>query len=799
MSFDQEAINAQLDLLAAHRRTLGVYLRQQAQLGVLAPPGVVNGIAETQSTIRRIKEQLRADSVQVEDEPNDEVQPAAVAAPSRLSAQEQRNRRAMLAKVKTIWIDGLLEQSLAKELRIALNLTEQPNAVDLPLNALVQELNHPPRLLASGTSIIEVFDQMGDALLILGAPGAGKTTLLLALARNLIARAEGDENFPIPVVFNLSSWATKQLPLKDWLVEELNTKYDVPRKLAQGWVDADVVLPLLDGLDEVAAGHRSDCVETINTYRQERGLLPLTVCSRVADYSVLNTKLRLQGAIVVQPLTKQQVDDYLERAGDKLIGVRTVLSDDVGLREMLDTPLMLSIVALAYKDKPPAELQGGGTPDERRRHLFDAYILAMFQRRGKEARYLQQRTLGWLGWLAHRMTQQAQTVFLVERLQPAWLPTRAMRLQYVLLDRLVFGLVCGLVCGLLVGLLDLLLNGLVFGLLDLLLGGLLFGLPFGLVTLFFGGQTGIDTLQQRPIGSTVLDALLGGLLGGLVYGLVFRLVYGPDSNLAGGLVSGLFFGLLGGLLGILTGKPRVFPRQVIVIERLHWVWRKASRSAVSGLGVGLSVGLLGGLVFGLIAGYDALGWMAGDPLGKLVFGLFVGLAGRLGGRLAIGVAYGLVFGLGGELVFGPVFGLVGGLSSGPLTATIRVNQGIVRSARSALLGGLVFGLVVYVLIGLVEGLASGQVFGLGGAPTFGLVGGLGGALSFGGYTCLSHIALRLVLSRNGSLPLRLIPFLDYCAERVFLRKVGGGYIFVHRLLMEHFASLNTDQPAAPPK
>jgi hypothetical protein len=28
-----------------------------------------------------------------------------------------------------------------------------------------------------------------------------------------------------------------------------------------------------------------------------------------------------------------------------------------------------------------------------------------------------------------------------------------------------------------------------------------------------------------------------------------------------------------------------------------------------------------------------------------------------------------------------------------------------------------------------------------------------------------------------------------CAERIFLRKVGGGYIFIHRLLMEHFAEL----------
>lgn len=33
------------------------------------------------------------------------------------------------------------------------------------------------------------------------------------------------------------------------------------------------------------------------------------------------------------------------------------------------------------------------------------------------------------------------------------------------------------------------------------------------------------------------------------------------------------------------------------------------------------------------------------------------------------------------------------------------------------------------------------------------------------------------------------PCLDYATERILLRKVGGGYIFVHRLLMEYFASL----------
>jgi hypothetical protein len=66
-------------------------------------------------------------------------------------------------------------------------------------------------------------------------------------------------------------------------------------------------------------------------------------------------------------------------------------------------------------------------------------------------------------------------------------------------------------------------------------------------------------------------------------------------------------------------------------------------------------------------------------------------------------------------------------------------------------------------------------------PVFGLL--------YGGTTVFQHNALRWLLYRNGFLPLRLVPFLDYCAERIFLRRVGGGYIFVHRLLMEHFASL----------
>ena len=39
------------------------------------------------------------------------------------------------------------------------------------------------------------------------------------------------------------------------------------------------------------------------------------------------------------------------------------------------------------------------------------------------------------------------------------------------------------------------------------------------------------------------------------------------------------------------------------------------------------------------------------------------------------------------------------------------------------------------------------------------------------------------------MPWNYAAFLDYAAGRVFLRKVGGGYIFVHRMLLEYFAAL----------
>jgi len=59
----------------------------------------------------------------------------------------------------------------------------------------------------------------------------------------------------------------------------------------------------------------------------------------------------------------------------------------------------------------------------------------------------------------------------------------------------------------------------------------------------------------------------------------------------------------------------------------------------------------------------------------------------------------------------------------------------------------------------------------------------------GGLFAIRHYVLRLALGVHRLAPLDQVRFLDYAVERLFLRKVGGGYIFIHRVVMEYFASL----------
>ena len=69
----------------------------------------------------------------------------------------------------------------------------------------------------------------------------------------------------------------------------------------------------------------------------------------------------------------------------------------------------------------------------------------------------------------------------------------------------------------------------------------------------------------------------------------------------------------------------------------------------------------------------------------------------------------------------------------------------------------------------------------------GLFLGFIGGLNRGGSAVVKHYSLRFILWKKGYTPHKFIKFLDHCARLIFLKKVGGGYMFIHRMLLEHFA------------
>jgi hypothetical protein len=132
---------------------------------------------------------------------------------------------------------------------------------------------------------------------------------------------------------------------------------------------------------------------------------------------------------------------------------------------------------------------------------------------------------------------------------------------------------------------------------------------------------------------------------------------------------------------------------------------------------------------------------------------------------------------------------------------VKPNQGIWRSARNSIIIGIISGLVSWfvcslsytfsyvLLFGPGPGLGVGISIGKSIALLLGLSVGLLCGLLTGGLACIEHCILRLLFWRTTSIPWNYPAFLDYAAERILLRKVGGGYIFIHRLLLEYFESL----------
>src|SRR5258706_3165739 len=153
------------------------------------------------------------------------------------AAPTQQSRKVLISTLRQEYTRRLTH-SLQGKAMIVLGLHERADITRSSAQLVFRHIETTEEhALPLGTSMIEVYDDARQGLLILGEPGTGKTTLLLDLACELLMRADTDTLHPIPVILNLSSWTSKKPPLPSWIVDQLRLVYQVPSHFGQSWLE----------------------------------------------------------------------------------------------------------------------------------------------------------------------------------------------------------------------------------------------------------------------------------------------------------------------------------------------------------------------------------------------------------------------------------------------------------------------------------------------------------------------------------------------------------------------------------
>jgi MFS family permease len=676
------------------------------------------------------------------------------AAPREMAGRS-RTQRILLEKVNSFWVDGVLKESIAGAPILTLDKTDVFTAVDHPWDdslgpALIE------RGSTAGDDILTLFEDADRALLILGSPGCGKTMTLITLAGHLLEEARHDPQVPVPVILDLSGWAKERRDMVDWIVEELTAKYQIPRRYGRRWLAGDDLILLLDGFDVLPPNARGSCVRAVNRFRESNGLIGLAVCSRSQEYLDSGLKFCLNRAVKIQPLDQEQIDRYL--TGEDHHALRLEVDKNPAARQMAQSPLMLNVLVAvtvddaaggssdAFASAPGLASQVGYV------HVFDAYTRRMFRRRPSSAPFDPEQTLKYLYWLAGRLEEHSQSIFLIEGIQPSWLPSKWWRWIYMLLSGLILGLAGGLIMWLLWRLLRHTLPQLPavvstqlaawlnlarepVELLTILLGNLALGLLMGVILgLFFEHRRQKPVEAARVNRQRWLQVWTVGLITGGVTTLFVSLFTGWLLSLARGVAEGFMY---------MAAARFIFgwsyESDVRTVEALGWSWKRS----LTGSGVGLILTLIAETLEILLYGYNGFE----RTLVTLVLAGFI----------------------------------LGGLTGSGTTTKSRPNQGVWLSLRNAGKAAVFLALP----LALVTGVMRDTPYAL----NIGVLSALIAAALFGGGVFVKHFLLRGLLRRQRSLPWRYSRFLDHAAQLVFLRKVGGGYIFMHRLLQEYFAGL----------
>jgi hypothetical protein len=601
----------------------------------------------------------------------------------------------------------------------------------------------PDGLAGSGSDLAALLGRVpAGRLVVLGGAGAGKTALMIKLVLDLLARRPAGG--PVPVLISIADWDPKTDLLK-WLKAKMTCDYPALAAPAPGnaaksrfgaLLDATLILPILDGLDEVPDALRRHAIAKINaafTAGESFVVTCRTGSYRNAVRPPDGTRITLRGAVGIElrPLEAADVADYLrEEAGgipaeNRWEPVVAALHAGGPLAEVLSTPLMVALASAIYNPRPgdhvgavphPADLCAFSRKEDIEDHLLQAIIRAAYRapRDKHRPKWPGGKVESWLTFLAVHAKDTGNSTDL------AW-----WKLSETL-PRTLAGLAMGAVGFLTFGLAGWIAGGRIYGVGYGLAYGVAFGLAGGLSFGFRSCKPSRVRLRFRGASMTILRRCALGT----AIGLLFALIIGQPTVLAAGAVIGLMFGAAGWMKA-----PAPIDQEPSSSATL-----RHDRHGT------LATGVLTGLALGIVGGLD---------VGASISGPGSALPGTAGVVLAV-------------LICAGAGGFLG-----------RLEYGWIGTITYGIAGGVV-GLLATEWLPLVSGVGPGLAFGL----AFGLSAALAimAPRAWGSFTIS-----RVLLAARGQQPWRIMTFLDDARERGLLRQSGAVYQFRHAMLCEHLA------------
>jgi hypothetical protein len=306
---------------------------------------------------------------------------------------------------------------------------------------------------AAGTleTIVDDFRALPHGrLAVLGNAGSGKTVLALDFVQQLLQRRQPGEL--VPVRLALAQW-NPDVALDEWLTSQVAESYGLRRRQADRLVRARMVLPVLDGLDEMdatpaATSRAEQALQQINRYHGSRGPAPLILTCRSETYhrlAVDTGALSDAASILLEDLTETHIRAYLAqvlagRPAAERAGWAEVLGNLGGLPPgALSTPWRLYLATTVYAGGyDPRELfsrAGLGSIDNLLLSRLIPVAVAAFPRPRYEARTV----TSWLSALARSLEsapndagseRAAATDLVLYRLPGPGGARRLARLQY---------------------------------------------------------------------------------------------------------------------------------------------------------------------------------------------------------------------------------------------------------------------------------------------------------------------------------------------------------------------------------